>query len=299
MPKTRDIKGQKFGRLTALRLTDKRINTETIWECKCDCGNIVEIKSSNLIHGKTKSCGCLQKEFAKQLGKTKAKDLIGQRFGRLIVTRITDKRKDGRIIWECKCDCGNVIEANAAYLVSGDKRSCGCLAKEVRLKSAKNNKKDITGQRFGRLVAICATEKRQGSSIIWKCRCDCGKVVEVSMKHLQDGGTRSCGCLLHDTSVAIGKSLDIHKIFGLVENTSISNIKNKKARKDSKTGHRGVYFSNKKGKYIAHIGFQKKNYILGRFDTLEEAIKARSRAEEEIYEPFLKQYEESLKEKKE
>ena len=52
--------------------------------------------------------------------------------------------------------------------------------------------KRITGQRFGKLVAIEPTEKRQGSNVIWRFRCDCGNIVEKSTKHLTD--TSSCGC---------------------------------------------------------------------------------------------------------
>jgi len=38
------------------------------------------------------------------------RDLIGQRFGRLVVLEKTDKRdKSGCFIWKCKCDCGNII----------------------------------------------------------------------------------------------------------------------------------------------------------------------------------------------
>lgn len=58
---------------------------------------------------------------------------------------------------------------------------------------------DLAGQRFGRLVAISATDKRadHGKSIIWKCQCDCGNLAEVSARRLVSGKVRSCGCLRH------------------------------------------------------------------------------------------------------
>ena len=56
--------------------------------------------------------------------------------------------------------------------------------------------KDITGQRFGRLVVV----RRVGSSLdrraTWQCRCDCdGKTITIVGKNLRNGNTKSCGCL--------------------------------------------------------------------------------------------------------
>lgn len=58
-------------------------------------------------------------------------NLIDQRFGRLIAIRATEKRKNGKIIWLCKCDCGNSVEIRSSALKHGDIKSCGCLQKEI------------------------------------------------------------------------------------------------------------------------------------------------------------------------
>jgi hypothetical protein len=55
--------------------------------------------------------------------------------------------------------------------------------------------RDLTGQRFGRLVALNPTDKRLQRSIVWECACDCGNTAYVSVKNLTQGNTRSCGCL--------------------------------------------------------------------------------------------------------
>jgi len=61
MPAAIDIAGQKFGKLTALRRTDKQTPAKQyIWECVCECGNTTETRIGNLRCGRTKSCGCLQ-----------------------------------------------------------------------------------------------------------------------------------------------------------------------------------------------------------------------------------------------
>lgn len=57
-------------------------------------------------------------------------NLTGKRFGRLVALHSTDKRKDNKIIWECKCDCGNLHHTLGRYLSDGDTKSCGCLNKE-------------------------------------------------------------------------------------------------------------------------------------------------------------------------
>ena len=57
-----DLTGQKFGRLTVIKLVGKYKNGDKVWKCKCDCGNIKNVSSSNL-KGKTKSCGCLKREL--------------------------------------------------------------------------------------------------------------------------------------------------------------------------------------------------------------------------------------------
>ncbi len=53
---------------------------------------------------------------------------------------------------------------------------------------------NITGQRFGRLVAQYPTEKRSGNKVVWACLCDCGKTAEAAINHLRDGRRVSCGC---------------------------------------------------------------------------------------------------------
>jgi len=60
------------------------------------------------------------------------------------------------------------------------------------------NAKDITGQRFGRLVVVGPTENRERRSVVWKCDCDCGQVAMSIATHLRNGKTQSCGCLARE-----------------------------------------------------------------------------------------------------
>ena len=60
----KNIQGDRFGRLIALKVVGKSKHGSLIWECICDCGKTKEIVSSNLMQGKTKSCGCYHRERA-------------------------------------------------------------------------------------------------------------------------------------------------------------------------------------------------------------------------------------------
>lgn len=54
--------------------------------------------------------------------------------------------------------------------------------------------RDLSGQRFGKLVAVKRNGKTRLGMIKWDCNCDCGSVCNVSMGCLTSGHTRSCGC---------------------------------------------------------------------------------------------------------
>ena len=54
-----DLSGEKFGKLTVVRPTNKRAsNGSVIWHCKCDCGNECDVSRSKLLSNHTRSCGC-------------------------------------------------------------------------------------------------------------------------------------------------------------------------------------------------------------------------------------------------
>ena len=65
-------------------------------------------------------------------------------------------------------------------------------------------KKDLTGQRFGRLVVIREYGRSKDGQVTWLCRCDCGGEVVVTSGHLCDGHTKSCGCLRREQSTKHG-----------------------------------------------------------------------------------------------
>ncbi len=58
--KRKDISGQRFSHLTAVRPTEKRRHRSVVWECVCDCGKTVEYTYSELLYSHIHSCGCEQ-----------------------------------------------------------------------------------------------------------------------------------------------------------------------------------------------------------------------------------------------
>lgn len=125
-----DLTGQRFGMLTVLAPTEKRMDCGcVVWKCRCDCGNLAEVSARRLIRGKVKSCGCLNEH--------PPKDYVGKRFGRLTVLEYAGRERKSMEhsnasinYWKCRCDCGNVIIVSQPDLQRGNTLSCGCLHRE-------------------------------------------------------------------------------------------------------------------------------------------------------------------------
>lgn len=137
-------------------------------------------------------------------------DLTGKSFGRLTVIRYDHSEHDGAH-WLCKCDCGKEKVAAGYSLRSGNTKSCGCLnseASRAKLEKAREARKakprkDLTGQRFGRLVVLGLADvpDRKGF-IFWRVRCDCGTEKVIMQNNIIYGQTRSCGCLANEVRAA-------------------------------------------------------------------------------------------------
>lgn len=164
-----------------------------IFKCPL-CGNVF-VKDPNVIkQGKLQSCGCLLKQWP---GHT-LKDLTGEKINHLtVIGRYPKNDKFNKPQWICECDCGEKV-VKSGYSLRKGIQSCGmpncpyyCQVK------TKARQKDVTGQRFGKLIALYRTEKREkdGECFLWHCKCDCGKEIDVSLRFLTSGSTKSCGCL--------------------------------------------------------------------------------------------------------
>lgn len=165
----------------------------------------------------------------KTIAGTYVENLIGQKFGRLTVLELTDKKKAKHWLWKCKCDCGNICYVLASNLKRGNTKSCGCIFKESVFQNGKNQKEDIADKRFGKLITLYPTEKRIGSSVVWHCICDCGNECDVSAQNLKTGNTKSCGC--YSKEVAREKGLNSVKDISGMRFGKLTCIKPTKKRK--------------------------------------------------------------------
>jgi hypothetical protein len=104
---------------------------------------------------------------------TIAKDLTGQRFGRLVALERISPPGVGPVLWRTRCDCGTERVERTMRLCSGDTVSCGCLARE-----------------------------RRRGHVRWRARCDCGQETVVAATKLRTRHTRSCGCLQAEVRAA-------------------------------------------------------------------------------------------------
>ena len=155
------------------------------------------------------------------------------------------------------------------------------------------NIKDITNQRFGKLTVLFFTGKKdsQGHSI-WRCRCDCGKELDVFSTNLRSGTSTSCGCTAYEKQTKI--FLEHNKPL-YVDGTKINMIKvGKPPNKDGSTGYCGVTMQKRTGKYCAYIKFKGKKQYIGTFTTPELAYEARLAKEEELFGTFLREHNEQI-----
>lgn len=196
-----DLTGKIFGKLTVIGLGSRDKNGQK-WLCKCECGQEIEVLSSNLTKGQTSSCGCLryEKPNARQ-------DLTGFKKGRLTV--IGNPRIGPRgTLWQCKCECGKIVDNYSQDLVHGKTSSCGCLKAELI-----HNRFNLVGQRFGKLVVMSDTGRTDShGQIIWHCKCDCGNETDVLAGNLKKGTTSSCGCINSKGNFKIKQWLQEHDI---------------------------------------------------------------------------------------
>lgn len=205
----------------------------------------------------------------------KAPDLTGKTFGELTVLERFPSR-GGRACWKCRCSCGNTVVVTGRDLRGGYRTHCGCK------KILASRRLNITGKRFGKLTAICQIDKKTSSgSLYWKCRCDCGRETEVPVSELNNGNTKSCGCLKEESQRQVYERLH------LIDGTCVEWLGGRKGRSDNKSGYRGV-FRKKSGRYVANIGFKKKIYYIGIFEDYDDAVKARIAAEKQVHDGFLK-----------
>ena len=99
----------------------------------------------------------------------------------------SEKRLSNKITWHCICECGNEIDVRGECLRSGHTKTCGCS------KAPKN----LLGKKFNNLLVLEKTENRNPKGeIMWKCQCDCGRIILTNTSSLTSNKKKSIYLLL-------------------------------------------------------------------------------------------------------
>lgn len=142
---------------------------------------------------------------------------------------------------------------------------------------------DLTGQRYGRLTVLAPAENI-GSRTAWLCRCDCGQESIVKTHHLRSGHTKSCGCQNGDGRPRTALGLTY------IDGTCVEMLRARTVRSNNTSGVPGVDWLAKKQRWRATICFKGKRRYLGSYEKFDDAVKARKRAEEGLFDAFLDEF---------
>lgn len=192
--KIKSYVGKKYNHLTIIAELGKGYV-----KAKCDCGNIIKATKSNIIYSQQKKCcskNCPYKE--KKYNRINIENIIGKKYNHLtILDEFTEKNSKRKKFYKvhCRCDCGNIIEAEKYNVLSGHTKSCGCLKKKQ--KPILNN---ITGKKINRLTVL---KELGGNKIL--CRCDCGTEKILNKYFVINGIVKSCGCLRKELTKELTK----------------------------------------------------------------------------------------------
>lgn len=197
----------------------------------------------------------------------RAADLAGRRVGTWTVEEKTDLRDRGNVVWRCRCDCGRTRLAPSRDIIRGRVPACdSCGASGA----------PEVGMVFGALTV----ERVDGARAL--VRCECGREREVEVRDLVRGAATSCGCGIERLRRAAASC-------GAVEGTRLSSL-TQRTRDGSASGVKGVTRGSVEGSWVARIKLAGEEHYLGQFPSLEEAVDARIRAEEALYEPLLRRH---------
>ena len=174
--------GDKIGYWTILEEDKEETKKHgmTYYLCQCECGTIKSVLGRSLKCGDSKSCGCKNLKYPKDLSGLKIEEWD-------ILYPVNSHEERTNIIQEnqnylCKCSCGKEEILSRNTLVSQRKKSCG-------------HKYDLIGKKFNRLLVIKKDYKKSKySGINWICLCDCGRYTSVSTTNLLSRRVVSCGC---------------------------------------------------------------------------------------------------------
>ena len=249
----------------------------------------------------------------------KGKDISGMEFGYLTAIEPTDKRNRKDVVWLCRCRCGTMVEMPATRLIGNNTLSCGCILKETIKRANKYfggtsleqslKEKVVSTRSTSGYVGVTKKRDKWQAYIVYK-RQYINLGVYSKLEDAIKARARGKEAVMEDAAELLKIYKAIHENDEALPNKATSPrrdfsyeprvINNQPTtaakRVDNTSGYTGVAF--RKSKWEARICYNKLRYILGRFETQEEAIKARHDAEQLLKadpNAFVEHYEECPK----
>lgn len=102
--------------------------------------------------------------------------------------------------WLFRCKCGKEITALTSNVVSGHTKSCGCLARDLKLQKAQQS----IGKTYNKLTISSLFTVDGFGGIMCKCNCGCGGTVDAPLAKVKSGDIKSCGCLANTSPNLVG-----------------------------------------------------------------------------------------------
>lgn len=153
----------------------------------------------------------------------------------------------------------------------------------------KPSRKSIIGEKFNKLTVLGVTKKRRNHMIVYKCKCECGNIRYATSNELKRNHITECvSCATKNKFKTLTEYRNKNNMHHFDRDGSNPLII-KKSRKNSNntSGYKGVTWDKTQNKWKAQIVFKNKVIYLGRFENIEDAVEARLKAENELYQPYL------------
>lgn len=105
------------------------------------------------------------------------------------------------------------------------------------MKKTPSNFKDLTGLKFGRLKVLFRKGSNKHSKAVWHCSCACGGTANVTSGALNNGRTKSCGCLSREKIIERNKNTAIHNMSGTPLWAVWQSMRQRCTKKDAQAYH--------------------------------------------------------------
>lgn len=212
---------------------------------------------------------------------------LGETYGHIYVRSVA-KTSTSQKKYHARCEvCGSEYIITGQQVLDWAKTDCSFCRSRKKAEDNLVKNRSYEGKIYGNFeILAVSTQKVAGKAQrVASCRClACGSITDIPLSKILRGVVKECHYCARK-NLEIGRTIAEEES---KEGTRLSSLMRTSVNKNSRTGHSGVCFSGKR--YRAYIVFKRKQFHLGTYDTLEEAVAAREAAEKSIYGDFLSWY---------